>query len=111
MVWLGAALFWLATALRPQNWIVLVRVSAVEGAEIDEGFEVFGCPEGVHFVLAVLAGAEAASPSTAHVVEMLERVGREVGLPATTRVDQGTDFVSRDVDLWAYQRGVTKPSR
>ena len=22
-------------------------------------------------------------------------------------VDQGTEFVSRDLDLWAYQRGVT----
>jgi putative transposase len=26
--------------------------------------------------------------------------------PATIRVDQGTEFVSRDLDLWAYQRGV-----
>jgi len=41
------------------------------------------------------------------VVEVLERVGREVGLPTTIRVDQGTEFVSRDLDLWAYQRGVT----
>ncbi len=31
----------------------------------------------------------------------------KVGLPATIRVDQGTEFVSRDLDLWAYQRGVT----
>ncbi len=37
------------------------------------------------------------------VVEVLERVAREVGLPATIRVDQGTEFVSRDLDLWAYQ--------
>jgi transposase InsO family protein len=43
----------------------------------------------------------------ADVVEVLERVGREVGLPAIIRVDQGTEFVSRDLDLWAYQRGVT----
>src|SRR5262245_56179512 len=43
----------------------------------------------------------------ADVVEVLERVGREVELPATIRVDQGSEFVSRDVDLWAYQRGVT----
>ena len=43
----------------------------------------------------------------ADVVEVLERVGRQVGLPATIRVDQGTEFVSRDLDLWAYQRGVT----
>jgi putative transposase len=28
-------------------------------------------------------------------------------LPATIRVDQGAEFVSRDLDLWAYQRGVT----
>ena len=43
----------------------------------------------------------------ADVVEVLERVGREVGLPMTIRVDLGTEFVSRDLDLWAYQRGVT----
>ena len=41
------------------------------------------------------------------VVEVLERVGRTIGLPATIRVDQGTEFVSRDLDLWAYQRGAT----
>jgi putative transposase len=43
----------------------------------------------------------------ADVVEVLERVGREIGLPTTIRVDQGTEFVSRDLDLWAYQRGIT----
>jgi putative transposase len=43
----------------------------------------------------------------ADVVAVLERVGREVGFPAAIRVDQGTEFVSRDLDLWAYQRGVT----
>ncbi len=41
------------------------------------------------------------------VVEVLERVGRQVGFPTSIRVDQGTEFVSRDLDLWAYQRGVT----
>jgi putative transposase len=35
------------------------------------------------------------------------RVGRQVGFPATIRVDRGTEFVSRDLDLWAYQRGAT----
>ena len=33
-----------------------------------------------------------------------------MGLPAAIRVDQidqGTEFVSRDLDLWAYQRGVS----
>jgi putative transposase len=40
-------------------------------------------------------------------VEILEKVCNEVGFPATIRVDQGTEFVSRDLDVWAYQRGVT----
>lgn len=43
----------------------------------------------------------------ADVAAVLEKVGRQVGLPATIRVDQGTEFVSRDLDLWAYQHGVT----
>jgi putative transposase len=43
----------------------------------------------------------------ADVVEVLERVGRQVGLPKVIRVDQGTEFVSRELDLWAYLRGVT----
>lgn len=43
----------------------------------------------------------------ADVVQVLERVGEEMGLPAAIRVDQGSEFVSRDLDLWAYQRGVT----
>jgi putative transposase len=37
----------------------------------------------------------------ADVVEVLERVGRQGGFPASIRVDQGTEFVSRDLDLWA----------
>ncbi len=41
------------------------------------------------------------------VVEILERVCNEVGFPATIRVDQGTEFVSRELDVWAYQRCVT----
>lgn len=43
----------------------------------------------------------------ADVVAILERACMEVGFPATIRVDQGSEFVSRDLDLWAYQRGVT----
>ncbi|MCW5701198.1 MAG: IS3 family transposase [Bradyrhizobium sp.] len=41
------------------------------------------------------------------VVAILEGVCNEVEFPATIRVDQGSEFVSRDLDLWAYQRGVT----
>jgi putative transposase len=41
------------------------------------------------------------------VVEMLEKVSRQVGLPVTIRVDLGTEFVSRDLDLpvSVYGRG------
>lgn len=42
----------------------------------------------------------------ADVVATLDRVCREVGCPKTIRVDQGSEFVSKDLDLWAYQRGV-----
>jgi putative transposase len=41
------------------------------------------------------------------VVQVLERACAEVGYPRTIRVDQGSEFVSRDLDLWAYARGVT----
>lgn len=41
------------------------------------------------------------------VVRILEQVCAGVGYPATIRVDQGSEFVSRDLDLWAYARGVT----
>lgn len=30
-----------------------------------------------------------------------------MGFPKTIRVDQGSEFVSRDLDLWAYANGVT----
>ncbi len=40
------------------------------------------------------------------VVATLERVCREHGYPQSIRVDQGSEFVSRDLDLWAYQRDV-----
>jgi putative transposase len=45
------------------------------------------------------------------VVEVLERVGREVGLPRTMRVAQGTEFVSSDLDLWAHQRYSSAPDQ
>jgi putative transposase len=41
------------------------------------------------------------------VVRTLETVCQTVGYPKAIRVDQGSEFVSRDLDLWAYQRGVT----
>ena len=40
------------------------------------------------------------------VVATLDRVCGQTGHPKTIRVDQGSEFISRDLDLWAYQRGV-----
>lgn len=41
------------------------------------------------------------------VVRTLERVCKRIGYPKTIRVDNGTEFVSRDLDLWAYAKKVT----
>lgn len=43
----------------------------------------------------------------ADVVETLERVTRVYGLPKTIRVDNGPEFISKELDLWAYMNGVT----
>jgi putative transposase len=40
------------------------------------------------------------------VVATLERICREHGYPQSIRVDQGSEFISRDLDLWAYQKDV-----
>jgi putative transposase len=34
-------------------------------------------------------------------VQTLERVCRQIGYPQTIRVDNGSEFISRDLDLWA----------
>jgi len=41
------------------------------------------------------------------VVRTLERVCARTGYPTTIRVDQGSEFISRDLDLSAYTNGVT----
>jgi len=41
------------------------------------------------------------------VVEVLERVCAQVGYPAWIRADNGSEFISRELDLWAYMTGVT----
>jgi putative transposase len=41
----------------------------------------------------------------------VERFGQEMGFPVMMRVDQGTEFVSRDLGWWALQRGVTLDCR
>ena len=41
------------------------------------------------------------------VVQTLERVCAKTGYPTTIRVDQGSEFISGDLDLWAYTNDVT----
>jgi putative transposase len=41
------------------------------------------------------------------VVRTLDETCRRIGYPKSIRVDQGSEFISRDLDLWAYQRDVT----
>ena len=41
------------------------------------------------------------------VVQTLERVWGHLGYPKTIRVDNGSEFISRDLDLWAYANDVT----
>lgn len=41
------------------------------------------------------------------VVQTLERVCARIGHPRTIRVDNGSEFISRDLDLWAYANDVT----
>ena len=43
----------------------------------------------------------------ADVAATLTRVCRDHGCPRTIRVDNGPEFISRDLDLWAYMNGVT----
>ena len=41
------------------------------------------------------------------VVEMQEKVCGEIGYPKTVRVDNGSAFISCDMDLSAYQKDIT----
>jgi len=41
------------------------------------------------------------------VVEVLEGGCAQVGYPASIRADNGSEFISRELDLWAYMKGVT----
>lgn len=37
----------------------------------------------------------------------MHRICGQIGYPKTIRFDQGSEFISRDMNLWDYQRGVT----
>lgn len=40
-------------------------------------------------------------------IEALEEARHNVGLPRTIRLDQGCQFTSKELDLWAYSNGIT----
>lgn len=40
------------------------------------------------------------------LVRTLEQVCPQIGCPKTIRVHQGSEFISRDLDLWAYAKDV-----
>ena len=44
------------------------------------------------------------------VVQTLERACQQVGYPAVIRVDNGSEFISRDLDMWAYHKEVVIPT-
>lgn len=62
----------------------------------------------ITIVSTILGGHYPAPASRGRAVrpDGYDRVCRTAGCPKTIRVDQGSEFVSRDMDLWAYQRGV-----
>jgi putative transposase len=43
----------------------------------------------------------------ADVVAVLERASETAGYPTAIRLDNGPEFISKEVDLWAFMRGVT----
>lgn len=40
------------------------------------------------------------------MVTALEKICQTSGYPQSIRVDQGSEFISKDLDLWAYQKDV-----
>ena len=40
------------------------------------------------------------------VVEVLERLTMRCGLPTVIKVDNGSEFISKAMDEWAYRNGV-----
>ena len=47
------------------------------------------------------------SATAMEVIDALEQARRQHGLPTTIRVAQGSQFTSKELDLWAYANGIT----
>ncbi|MBF0166977.1 MAG: IS3 family transposase [Alphaproteobacteria bacterium] len=43
----------------------------------------------------------------ADVVAALEKAALDVAYPKTIRLDNGPEFISKELDLWAYMKGIT----
>lgn len=69
--------------------------------------EGFGCSRS--WTCSPATGLRSTSGSAIEPRASCERSSRSppIDCPQTIRVDQGTEFVSRDLNLWAYAKGVT----
>ena len=47
------------------------------------------------------------SATAMEVIDALEQARGQYGLPTTIRVDQGSEFTSKELDLWAHANGIT----
>jgi putative transposase len=47
------------------------------------------------------------SATSMEVIDALEQARPQYGLPTTIRVDQGSQFTSKELDLWAYSNRLT----
>lgn len=59
-----------------------------------------------HFTREGVAVEAAHSLPSRRVVEVLERVAAVRGLPEVIVIDNGTEFTSKELDAWAFKRGV-----
>jgi len=50
------------------------------------------------------------SATAMEVIDALEQARGQYGLPTTIRVDQGSQFTSKELDLWAHANGITLDS-
>tara|TARA_R100000750_G_scaffold50839_1_gene35813 strand:+ start:653 stop:1009 length:357 start_codon:yes stop_codon:yes gene_type:complete len=64
------------------------------------------CPSSIHIPGSARRPIRA-SAIKAEIRKTLARVCGTIGCPNTSRVDKGSEFISRDLDLWAYTNPVT----
>jgi putative transposase len=92
----------LAAATRPnQHWAMdFMSDSLASGRR----FRVFTLMD--HFTREGLATTVAHSLPSRRVVEVLEDIVCERGVPEQIVIDNGTEFTSKELDAWAFRRGV-----